>query len=612
MSDDGPPSQEEDPPKTVVAEDDEEPDPPLPIIPTMKVASKGPIVVLWTVQTSCILMAFTCLGAAMMYLAFVAVPLLMAYFLIFLMAPILDLLEKRPYACPCGNVSEEPNIYETTYESKMLCVGGYENEKRAKLVRSMAARSAFDGASPEEGALAGVELVLMGKVPHGIACLLTLIIVIVGLGSCVSVVSNSFGQFADAEEKKFDKCVAQGGIFADKTGKDIDYVAHYGGGDDDPPCTKGVKVCCEAVKLTFKITETQNNLVDVTLFDMGILIWHDKFCEPNKEEIAVMQEKDADNNWIMNTYVYGMYKGESCKGNTCNGTSKGEYIYHGENNTWECDPIPLFPADKDGTPLDELLATLGTFAAALNDIILILMLALFILFERPIGQTFPGDSKLIFEMEAMIMNYIGLKFAVSFLTGFLVAIFMEVCSVKIGMVWGLLAFLLNFIPNVGSMIAMVLPLPFILLDEDLEAWERYIALFGPAMVQGYVGNVLEPGLFGASLNLTEISVLLGLVFFAAIWGLYGAVLSVPILGGFKIMLHNTDHPLAKAALDQLRQDIMLDVKKDIMIEKLFARKDSLSEYEDLLFAPTEEEKATALADSDSTDAANPAADMGAD
>ena len=78
------------------------------------------------------------------------------------------------------------------------------------------------------------------------------------------------------------------------------------------------------------------------------------------------------------------------------------------------------------------------------------------------------------------------------------------------------------------------------------------------------------------------------------------------------MLHNTDHPLAKAALDQLRQDVMLDVKKDIMIEKLFARKESLSEYEDLLFAPTEEEKATALADSDSTDAANPAADMGAD
>merc|ERR1712046_497977 len=128
------------------------------------------------------------------------------------------------------------------------------------------------------------------------------------------------------------------------------------------------------------------------------------------------------------------------------------------------------------------------------------MLALFILFERPIGQTFPGDSKLIFEMEDMIMNYIGLKFAVSFLTGFLVAIFMEACSVKIGMVWGLLAFLLNFIPNVGSMIAMVLPLPFILLDEEMIASPvaQTIALLGPAAVQGYVGNALEPGLFGAS------------------------------------------------------------------------------------------------------------------
>jgi predicted PurR-regulated permease PerM len=478
----------------------------------------------------------------------------------------------------------------------------------------MAARSAFDGASPEEGALATVELVLMGKVPHGIACLLTLIIVIVGLGSCVSVVSGSFGQFADNEEAKFNKCVAAGGKYPDKDGNEIDYVKYEGGDEENGPCTKEIKDCCEAVKLTYKITETQNDFVDVTLKDMGVLIWHDKFCEPNNEEITVMQEKDLDNNWILNTYVYGMYKGESCKGNTCNGTSTGEYLYHGENNTWECDPIPLFPADKDGTPLDELLGTLSTFAAALNDIVLILMLALFILFERPIGQTFPGDSKLIYEMEEMIMNYIGLKFAVSFLTGLLVAIFMEVCSVKIGMVWGLLAFLLNFIPNVGSMIAMVLPLPFILLDEDLEAWQRYIALFGPACVQGYVGNVLEPGLFGASLNLTEISVLLGLVFFAAIWGLYGAVLSVPILGGMKIMLHNTDHPLAKSALDQLRQDVMLDVKKDIKIATLFENKAALAEYEGELFAPTEEDHANALADSnsDSIDAANPAADMGAD
>ena len=69
---------------------------------------------------------------------------MMAYFLIFLMAPILDALEKRPYQCPaqCGKMAEEdPNPYETTYQAKMLCVQGYENEKRAALVRSLSRRS---------------------------------------------------------------------------------------------------------------------------------------------------------------------------------------------------------------------------------------------------------------------------------------------------------------------------------------------------------------------------------------------------------------------------------------------------------------------------------------
>jgi len=588
-----------------------------PELPKMKVESKGPVVVLWTVQTSCILCAIVAIGAAMMYLAFVAVPLMMAYFLIFLMAPILDALEKRPYQCPaqCGKMAEEdPNPYETTYQAKMLCVQGYENEKRAALVRSIAAKSAFEQDLADESALASAELYLMGKIPHGLACVITLLLVVAGLGTCGSIVAASFSDFANSEQDKFDTCVAQGGILENSFGEMIDYMAHHGGGADDPPCKSSVDICCEAVKLTYKITEAQNEFVDVTLKDMGVNIWKEEYCVPNNEEIAVMQEKDLDNNWVTNTYVYGMYKGESCKGGSCNGTDAGEYLPHGDNNTWECDPIPLFPADKDGTPLNELLASLSSVALIINDIVLILMLALFILFERPVGQTFPGDSLLVAEMEEMVMSYIGLKFAVSALTGILIAIFMEVCSVKIGMVWGLLSFLLNFIPNVGSMIAMVLPLPFILLDEELEAWQSSVALVGPALVQGYVGNVLEPALFGASLNLTEISVLLGLVFFAAIWGLYGAVLSVPILGGAKILLHNTDHPMAKAALDQLRQDADLDTAKDLRIARLEARKAKLKEYTDTLFAPRDDEiAAAAAAASDTTKApVEDADDMGDD
>merc|ERR1711871_348678 len=87
-------------------------------------------------------------------------------------------------------------------------------------------------------------------------------------------------------------------------------------------------------------------------------------------------------------------------------------------------------------------------------------------------------------------------------------------------------------------------------------------------VQGYVGNALEPTLFGAALNLTAISILLGLVLFSAVWGLPGAVLSVPILGIMKIVAHHTDHPQAKMFLATVREDADVDVDKDLAWAKL--------------------------------------------
>jgi predicted PurR-regulated permease PerM len=101
---------------------------------------------------------------------------------------------------------------------------------------------------------------------------------------------------------------------------------------------------------------------------------------------------------------------------------------------------------------------------------------------------------------------------------------------------------------------MVLPIPLIILDENVVSWQKTLAILLPTCVQGYVGNFLEPAVFGASLNLTAIAVLLGLVVFAVLWGIPGAVLSVPLLGAIKIVLHHTDHPIAKYFLKLIRED----------------------------------------------------------
>jgi len=554
------------------------------------VESKGPIVVLWTVQTSCILLTAIATGYAMIALEFLLVPLLMAYFVIFLMAPILDVMEKRPLASPCGDLpenEEEWNLYEKTYESKMLCVGGYENDRRASIVKKKNAQTPAQQkvASPLDGQLAMAELTLMIQIPHMVASLLTLAICVVILGICGSIIGSSFASFADGQAaiQECEIC--------------LDTQAPPAVAGECPWNTeKNTPNCGFEATLPYKLVQEQNNFVDVTLKDMGVIVFKDKYCRPIDEPVLLMQQPDKDGNYIVNTYLYGMYKSES---------RMGEFKYRGDYNNDTCDDLLTFRDTP--MPLDELMSTLGSVGGLVERIVLILMLMLFILLERPIGQTFPGDSLIAAEIEGMVMNYISLKFLLSAMTGAIVGIIMVLCGVKIGAVWGLLAFMLNFIPNVGSMIAMVLPLPFILLDEEMinNPGLQTVALLGPAAVQGYVGNALEPGLFGASLNLTEISVLLSLVLFSYIWGLYGAVLSVPVLGAMKIVLHHTPHPLAKTALASIRQNAQIDVDKDDEVEAYEERKAKLKEYTDELFAPSQsdlDEAAAAEAAASSGDA----------
>ena len=131
-------------------------------------------------------------------------------------------------------------------------------------------------------------------------------------------------------------------------------------------------------------------------------------------------------------------------------------------------------------------------------------------------------------------RYVAFKTIFSLMTGLVIGGLLFWLKVPYAPLWALLAFLFNFIPNIGSLIAMVMPIPLIELDDlGEDEWSspglrKLIAIGGPAFVQLYVGNVLEPAVFGKSLNVTAISVLVALVLWGSIWGLQGAVLSVPL------------------------------------------------------------------------------------
>jgi predicted PurR-regulated permease PerM len=216
-----------------------------------------------------------------------------------------------------------------------------------------------------------------------------------------------------------------------------------------------------------------------------------------------------------------------------------------------CTKEDLFKDNEDGEKWDDFLNGIGAIGAVINDTILVLLLGVYILMER--SPELP-ENRVVLEIEAMVKNYINLKVMLSAVTGVFVAGFLIFCEVQLAMVFGLLAFMLNFIPCVGSAIACFLPLPLIILDDNLSETDKMVAFLGPASVQVYVGNALEPALFGKSLNLTEISVLNALVLCQLCWGLSGAVLSVPMLGILKIVCHHTEHPMAKYTLAIIRAD----------------------------------------------------------
>ena len=112
----------------------------------------------------------------------------------------------------------------------------------------------------------------------------------------------------------------------------------------------------------------------------------------------------------------------------------------------------------------------------------------------------------------------------------------------------MLAFWCNFIPNVGALIAVLLPLPLVLFNPNMGAAQMFSAVLLPLMLHAFVGNVLEPVMFGSSLDLHPVIVLLSLMLWSALWGVTGLVLAVPLTAVLRIHIAHVDHPLARLLL----------------------------------------------------------------
>jgi len=129
-------------------------------------------------------------------------------------------------------------------------------------------------------------------------------------------------------------------------------------------------------------------------------------------------------------------------------------------------------------------------------------------------------------------------------------------GVDLALVFGVMAFLLNFIPSVGSIIATLLPMPLALVQFD--SWLPItLVLVLPGTVQFTIGNVVEPLVMGEGLDLHPVTVLLALVFWGLLWGVVGMLLAAPMTAVLRIVLGRLEitRPLAELLAGRLPRNL---------------------------------------------------------
>jgi len=139
------------------------------------------------------------------------------------------------------------------------------------------------------------------------------------------------------------------------------------------------------------------------------------------------------------------------------------------------------------------------------------------------------------QVKDSIVTYIKVKFFMSLCTGISYCLICWMFGIDFAIFWGYLAFVLNFIPTVGSIIATIPPLLLGMIQ--LGSTGEVIGLMALLVVIQFIfGNIIEPKLMGSSLSLNTVVVILGLVFWGYLWGVIGMVLSVPMLVLIKVVL----------------------------------------------------------------------------
>ena len=192
----------------------------------------------------------------------------------------------------------------------------------------------------------------------------------------------------------------------------------------------------------------------------------------------------------------------------------------------------------------------GSFISFLTTTFLIILFMLFILASsgelgNKVRLAFPeqyGDwmAAVLKTVDSHVRQYLVTKTLISLGTGTLTWLVLFILGVDFALVFGFIAFVLNYIPNIGSSIAVIFPFILTLLQFETLAVPMGV-LIGLGGTQMVMGNVLEPRIMGYSLNLSPLLILVSLIFWGWLWGIWGMVLAVPLMATIKIVFENLEH-----------------------------------------------------------------------
>lgn len=199
-----------------------------------------------------------------------------------------------------------------------------------------------------------------------------------------------------------------------------------------------------------------------------------------------------------------------------------------------------------GAVMQSAASMLAKAGGVLTNSFLILLTVIFILFEAAglpgkLRAALPNAESSLVSVEKFltgVRQYLAIKTLVSFATGIVVALGLYLLGLDYPLLWGLLAFLFNYVPNIGSIIAAI---PAVLLAVvQLGPGQALIVAAIYLSINVIIGSAIEPKLMGRKLGLSALVVFISLVFWGWVLGPVGMLLSVPLTMIVKIALEVND------------------------------------------------------------------------